>query len=394
MVNRAGADLVVLAARGLYRSTPSLDCPEFDAVAPDVVSHPQGDLAVVARGQQALRACYKRLVRQGFDPAHYRLGDQAADVLDLMHALQLRTVDLAAGRDDALVAFSVVNLAPDAVRSMALVDPAVPGGSFRADPTASLGTVFDRYVGLCNADATCKRAYPDLPAAYTKVYRDYTAHPKVVTTSSPLGLPGQLNGVAVRLDGGHVAQALAAVFEGNAGGLPLLPSGIEHPSDSLDAALAAAEQYPLLLPHFPWGGFLSRLCGDDSMTNLMNAEASATARPEFAGYNDPAFKWMCEAWPVPSVAVSPNPTVAVPLFVSDEDLYPRQFMSAVAEIKNGNHSAQVFTLHTPTDRGILGTFPACYSDLRVAFERDPTVPLDIASCEKREATIAWAAPSG
>jgi hypothetical protein len=58
MTSRAGADLVVLAPRGLYRSTPSLDCPEFDAVGPDIVSHAQGDLAVVARGQRALRACY------------------------------------------------------------------------------------------------------------------------------------------------------------------------------------------------------------------------------------------------------------------------------------------------------------------------------------------------
>jgi hypothetical protein len=94
------------------------------------------------------------------------------------------------------------------------------------------------------------------------------------------------------------------------------------------------------------------------------------------------------------VTAFPNPTVAMPLFVSYEALYPRQFMSAVDELKNGNPAIKVFALHVPTNRGVLGTYPACYSDLRVAFERDPTLPLDIASCEKREATITWAAPQG
>ena len=394
LVTPSGADLVVLASRGLYRSTPSLECPEFDAVAPDVVAHAQGNQAIVLRGQRALRTCYSRLLREGFDPAHYRLADEVADVVDLLHALHLHSVDLAGGYDGALIAFSVANLVPDAVRSVALINPATPLESFRSDATASLASVFDRYVALCQADTRCRRAYPDLAGAFARVYRDYSAHPRVVRSQSGLASRGQLNAVPVRLDGGHIAQALAAVFEGDASGLPLLPQGIEHPNDDLDAQLAASEQYPLLLPHFPWGGFLSRLCNDRSTAKLVNAEASQAARPEFAGYDDPAFDWMCAAWPVPTVTDSPSLTVSAPLFVARSDLSPRQSTGALERIRTANPSARVLELHVPTPGGALEYFPPCYLDLRAAFERNPAAPLDTASCEKSEATIAFVTPPG
>jgi pimeloyl-ACP methyl ester carboxylesterase len=345
-------------------------------------------------GQRALRTCYTRLVRQGFDPAHFRLADQADDVVDLLHALHLHSVDLAAGNDGALIAFKVTNMVPYAVRSLALVTPAVPEGSFRADPSASLAAVFDRYASLCQADALCRHAYPDLAGVYASVYREYAMNPRVVRSSSGLGSAGQLTNVEVRLDGGRIAQALAAVFEGDPAGLGLLPQGIEHPDDNLDAELAASEEYPFLLPHFPWGGYLSRICNDHSMSHLVNAEASSEARPEFAGFDDPAFDWMCAAWPVPTVTATPGLTVRVPIFVAHSDLSPRQSMTAVSEVQSANHSARVFELRVPTPEGVLGFFPRCYSDLRAAFERDPTTPLAIASCEKQEPTIAFVTPPG
>jgi hypothetical protein len=199
----------------------------------------------------------------------------------------------------------------------------------------------------------------------------------------------------VRLDGGHIAQALAAVFEGDAAGLPLLPQGIANPDDNLDAELAASEEYPFLLPHFPWGGYLSRICNDSSMGHLVNAEASNAARPEFAGFDDPAFDWMCEAWPVPTLTADPGITVGVPIFVAQSDLSPRQSMSAVSEVQSANRSASVFELRVPSTGGVLRYFPRCYSDLRAEFERDPTASLPIASCEKQEpTTIAFVLPQG
>ena len=64
-------------------------------------------------------------------PAHYRVADQAGDVVDLLHALHLHSVDLAGGYDGALVAFRVAQMVPDAVRSLALINPAAPGATFR-----------------------------------------------------------------------------------------------------------------------------------------------------------------------------------------------------------------------------------------------------------------------
>jgi pimeloyl-ACP methyl ester carboxylesterase len=396
LARRIGANLVVIASRGMYRSTPTLDCPEFDAVAPDVVSHAQGDLTVVAKGQKALRACYARLVRSGIDPAHYRLTDQADDVVDLIHALRLHSVDLSAAYDGSLIAFRVAQAVPDAIRSLSLIDPAAPARSERSDATASLGAVFDRYVAICRADSSCRRAYPDLADAYKKAYAEYSAHPRIVVRHAQafpsLASPST---VPVRLDGGHIAQGLAAVFEGDAAGLPLLPQGIVHPNDDLNTTLVEAEQYPLLLPHFPWGGFLSRLCRDQMMEPSSTSDASRSERPEFAGYDDPAYRWMCDAWPIPlAIDAAEIPSLGVPTFVAREELVPRQSMNALDAIRTGIPGAQFFELRVPTSGGVLGSFPNCYADLRNDFETDPTKPLPIAACEKKESKIAFVTPGG
>jgi class 3 adenylate cyclase len=52
---RDDADLIVLGGRGLASSVSSLTCPEFAAIAPDLLRHPENDPPTVARGQAALR---------------------------------------------------------------------------------------------------------------------------------------------------------------------------------------------------------------------------------------------------------------------------------------------------------------------------------------------------
>ena len=151
----------------------------------------------------------------------------------------------------------------------------------------------------------------------------------------------------------------------------------------------------MLVPHFPWGGFLSRICNNSSMGRLINAEASGRARPEFAGYDDPAFLWMCSAWPVPMVESNPTlAAVGVPTFVGRTDLSPRQSASALDYIRAGIPTLRVFEVHVPTPAGVLRFFPLCFSDLRAAFERDPTGPLDTAGCERQESKIAFVTPTG
>jgi hypothetical protein len=276
-----------------------------------------------------------------------------------------------------------------------LLNPAAPGYAFRADATASLAAVFDRYVSLCEADVRCRRAYPDLRRAYKDVYRSYSANPRLARSSGGLHLPGVRNDVPAFLDGPRVAQALAAVFEGGPDGLPLLASGIERPSDELNAVLARSEQYPLLLPGFPWGGFLSRICNDSATERRISADASQRTLPEFAGYDDPTLGWMCSAWRVPAVPRSEwSVPTAVPTFVTRQDLAPRQSPYALDAIRTANPTVRVFELRVPTPGGVLGEFPDCYRDLRGQFERDPTRPLDTAACERHESRIPFVTPAG
>ena len=125
------------------------------------------------------------------------------------------------------------------------------------------------------------------------------------------------------------------------------------------------------------------------------ATCRGVAQPQFAGYDDLAFRWMCDAWPVPVVRGDTDvATVAAPTFVARRDLSPRQSTNALDVIRTAIPTVRVFDLRVPTSGGVMGAFPPCFADLRATFERDPAGPLDTASCERRESRIDFVPPSG
>jgi class 3 adenylate cyclase/pimeloyl-ACP methyl ester carboxylesterase len=394
---RDDADLIVMGGRGLGSSVPTLTCPEFAAFGPEILRHPENDAATITQGQTALRACHDRLVRAGIHLDHYTVIDEADDVVDLIRALHLRQANLQAVWDAARVALAVARDAPEVVRSMFLLDPEVPRSSFMADPVSSLGAAFDRYAALCSADPSCRAAYPNL----AQVFRDDVArqadHPQIVIPTDVIS--GSLR-VAVAqppvfVDGDRLAQGLAAAFTSSLRNMPLIAAGIAHPNPTLNASLALAQNFPLVLKDFAWGGFLSRVCSYEIHTRSVGAAVAAATRPEFAGYDDPAFRWTCAAWNVPEVQQAAFAPVSsdTPTLVVEQQLDPRWQPDTAVRLRAGLTNVSVLSFATLPGGAVAGDFPTCYNDLRRAFVRDPSRTLDTAACARRTPRIDFVVPT-
>ena len=394
---RDEADLIVMGGRGLGSSIPALTCPEFAAFGPEILRHPENDAATITQGQAALRACHARLVHAGVELDHYTVIDQADDVVDLIRALHLRQANLQAVWDGARVAFAVARDAPELVRSMFLVDPEIPRSSFMADPVSSLGAAFDRYVALCEADPRCHAAYPNLAQAFRDDVARQAAHPQTVIPTDVVS--GSLR-VAVAqppvfVDGNRLAQGLAAALTSSMRNMPLVPAGIAHPNATLSASLALAQNFPLVLRDFAWGGFLSRTCSYEIHTRSVGAVVAATTRPEFAGYDDPAFRWTCAAWQVPEVQHAAFAPVSseTPTLVVEQQLDPRWQPDTAVQLRAGLKNLSVLSFPTLPGGALPGDFPTCYNDLRRQFVSDPGRTLDTQGCGRRSPRISFVVPT-
>ena len=186
----------------------------------------------------------------------------------------------------------------------------------------------------------------------------------------------------VLLDGNRLAEGLAAVLTSSMRNMPLLPAGTVHPDAMLNASVALAQNFPLVVRNFAWGGFLSRICSYEIHTRSAGAAIADVARPEFAGYDAPEYRWMCAAWDVPEVQDAAFAAVAsdAPTLVVGQELDPRWDPLAPAQLRAGLSHLSVLPFATLPGGAVPGDFPACYNDLRRQFVRDPNAPLATAAC--------------
>ncbi len=394
---RDDADLIVFGGRGLASSDPSLTRPEFAAIAPDILRHPENDAPTIAKGQTALRACHDRLARKGVALDHYTVTDEADDVVDLVRALHLQRVNLQGVWDSARVALAVAREAPDVVRTMFLLDPEVPRSSFIANPATSLSAAFDRYVALCEADHPCHASYPNLAQAFRDDVARQAARPRIVIPTDLISgtLRVTVKHPPVLLDGDRLAQGLAAALTSSMRNMPLLPAGIAHPNATLNGHSPWPQNFPLVLKDFPWGGFLSRMCSYETHTRSAGAVVTAATRAEFAGYDDPAFRWTCDAWKVPEVqrAAFAPVSSAAPTLIVEQQLDPRWESDAASQLRAGLTHVSMLSFPTLPGGAAPGDFPACYNDLRRQFVHDPNSTLDTEACARQSPPIRFVVPT-
>ena len=172
-------DLILLDQRGVGRSEPRLECPDYRRERAEL---PVLDLDPdeLQREVDALLACKRTLSEQGIDLSAYTPQAIAADVVDLAAAMGYQTYNLYGSSFGTMLALTVMRDFPDHLRSVVLDGvwpPQVNAAEARhANAASALEALFRR----CEADPECSRRYPDLEREFWQVVDRYTAHPTTI----------------------------------------------------------------------------------------------------------------------------------------------------------------------------------------------------------------------
>lgn len=198
---REQRDIILLDQRGTGFSKPSLNCPEYD------------DFAI----ENPIEACRDRLLDAGIDLRAYNSRENAADVADLIRALDLEQANLLGVSYGTRLALTVLRDHPQLVRSV-ILDAVYPPQVDRLDEQPkNAHRAFEVLFEACAVVATCHAAYPDLRATF------YAAIEKL--NAEPLLLPDETFGGEYPLDGlGLVDAIFADLYDTDL--IPFLPAKI------------------------------------------------------------------------------------------------------------------------------------------------------------------------
>jgi pimeloyl-ACP methyl ester carboxylesterase len=370
-----------------------LTCPEFVAARLAAFSKRSDDDTANAQIAAALARCHDRLIREGIDPAQYNFETAARDVLDLMWVLHIKQANLVAFQHIGVEALAILRLAPAAVRSLTLDNPAPPGETQFTDPIGDLAGAFHRFDALCNADHSCATSYSDLPRDLRDGYQRLQAKPALVSEPNPFN--DRAPKIQVLLDGPRSADALADALRDTTT-YRAIPSAIRSADDSLLGPIVVQEDR--LTNDAPWGAQASYICAYDMHTeDPTGQKIAAQTLPEFVAGHDTHWATWCKGWNVPDLTPSLGADIVTdtPVLAFRGDLTPDGNPEWLPKLQRG-FSAMTTIVFPTLGSDLLANGPPCLSAIRRAFLLDPTANLDksAADCAHNSPQITFITPTG
>jgi len=324
MFEGSGRDIVLVDARGTGKSHP-LHC-DLGGSDADLRGYFSGFLPL-----ERVTAC-RILLEPEADLAQYTTSRIVDDLEAVRRKLGYKQVDLYGTSYGTRVAIEYMRRYPKRVRA-AILDGVVPPSlrtseSFPADGQSSL----DRVLKLCESDAACHKAYPDIRADYEAVMKD-----------AEDGVDLSLKGQRVHVDRGLFGEVLRN-FLYSPEVYSRLPLALHLAARGDWGAFGdMAYRYTRGIRVLDVGLFLSVSCTED-IPSLDVAKARAKARGTFLGtYRLDQQLGACKLWPRGAVNASVHqPLVSsIPALIVSGELDPAtppRFGNEVARtLKNALH---------------------------------------------------------
>jgi pimeloyl-ACP methyl ester carboxylesterase len=270
-------DFIVFDQRGTGLSEPALDCDEIKDVYVEELIHPASEEGRVQLYTDALTACRDRLEKEGVDLAAYTTGENAADVVNILAALEYSQADLYGVSYGTRLAQFVMRDYPDKVRSVVL-DSVVPlEVNMINDGSAASNNALQALFDGCAADSDCEKAYPRLKATFSNLMQQLKAKPLTVDVS----LPGAGLTYQAVVDGNTFASVVLWTMR-YSGFVPMIPQAITRAKAGDTAALS----YALELPAYSFsdialGDYISINCHDQIYATTPEEMGKAMARYAF-----------------------------------------------------------------------------------------------------------------
>lgn len=357
-------DVIIFDYRGMGYSAPALTCPE----SLDLENDDNDD------NDDWVSVCRERYVAQGIDFTDFTTDDNAADAVDIIHALGYETYNVWGGSYGSSVALTLLRDHPENVRAAIVTALQPPQGDLEAGIPVYFQRTLDAISALCQADEACASAAPgDLTTALAIIVQRMNENP----------LPVTIHNVEMMLTGSDVVSGLGALLKDETN-IPIIPRLIAalyaEQYDTVEAYANALTPAPD--PLNPIGAHLSMRCTDSILAVSDEAYAAALQsiepglRESFAQQHEQAVT-QCEDWGarIPTEADRLPATADTPVLIISGALDPYSSQewldSTLAALPNGHGFMLPYHLHYVIQQ-------PCAAGLLVGFIEDPTTEPDAA----------------
>jgi pimeloyl-ACP methyl ester carboxylesterase len=366
-------DLVLLDQRGVGKSEPALECPEFmealrSGMAEGLLADPLGE-----RSASGLASCHERLEREGVDFAGYTSAESAADLNDLRLALGYEEWNLFGGSYGTRLALTAMRDAPEGIRSVILDSVYPPQSDLYAEAPANARRAFQMLFDGCRQDPDCHARWPNLEGALFETVRRLNENPPSVSitdysTDETLTIP---------LTGDLVVTGLFSALYSTEW-IPALPYLIAQAEAEPSEAKPLAEFLLAVTGSLTIGMHYAVQCQEElPFTSPQRVRAADQAHPELHALTaaEPIFS-LCEPWATADPAPEENQPVrsdipALVLAGEYDPITPPSWGRLVsADLANG------FFFEFPgLGHGAAGSHD-CPDEIFLAFLKQPTVAPD------------------
>ena len=156
------SDLVLYDQRGVGLSQPSLGCPELQDLRRELLPLPLPTEEAYRRVRDAPRACHDRLHGEGVDLTRFTTRHNAADAIDLMHAMDVPQWNLYGVSYGTRVALEVLRQTDGGVRAAVLDSPYPPQANPELADAWLLQRSFELFGRICELADDCVQTPAEL----------------------------------------------------------------------------------------------------------------------------------------------------------------------------------------------------------------------------------------
>ena len=163
--------------RGIGRSKPRLECAQYRHDYADIRDRDLDPDEELKWGVEALLGCKRTLSDRGIDLSTYTSASTAADVADIVSAMDFDSFNLYGGSYGTLLALTVMRDFPAGVRSV-ILDGVLPLQISRYETYyADRAAAVDLFFRHCEADPVCSKQHPNLEETFWRAVDRYSAAP-------------------------------------------------------------------------------------------------------------------------------------------------------------------------------------------------------------------------
>jgi pimeloyl-ACP methyl ester carboxylesterase len=274
-------DVIFVDQRGTGLSQPLLQCSELV----DLQYHFDTNLTIqqqVANQDKALNTCYARLTGEGINLSDYTTYNDAGDIHDIIHALNLQGANIYGVSYGTRLAQEIMRSFPQGITSVVLDSTVPPDFKQLTKIPYDTVRVLDTLFQGCASDATCNARYPNLKTVFYGVVDQLNKTPITFQTTDQGDSqtnPNFNKNFTIVLNGDDFINVVFSAFYLSEA-IPALPKLIfEVQQGNYDDLLSKFYGIFEYQDGISWGMYFSVECAED--VNFTSAQEIDTASQQY-----------------------------------------------------------------------------------------------------------------